>query len=126
MNITAVTVTPYLKDKLKAFVTITIDDCLVIRGIKVIEGRKGLFVAMPNRRRGTDNSFQDIAHPVTKEAREALEKTVLSAYFAVMSHHNGDAPLPGRPQGAILSEDGEDPIGDSDGDQGADSSRSPF
>jgi stage V sporulation protein G len=79
MRITAVSIKLFEKDKLKAFATITIDDCLVVRGIKIIEGRKGLFVAMPNRRR-SDDSFQDIAHPVTVEARQELERLVLDAY----------------------------------------------
>lgn len=79
MRITAVSIKLFEEDKLKAFATITIDGSLVVRGIKIIEGRKGLFVAMPNRRR-PDFSFQDIAHPVTMEAREELERIVLEAY----------------------------------------------
>lgn len=79
MRITAVSIKLFEKDKLKAFATITIDDSLVVRGIKIIEGRRGLFVAMPNRRR-PDFSFQDIAHPVTVEARQELERIVLEAY----------------------------------------------
>ena len=71
----------YPQDKLKAFATITIDNWLAIRGIKIIEGKKGLFVAMPNRQRA-DSSFQDIAHPITAEARAVLEKAVLSAFAA--------------------------------------------
>lgn len=79
MNITAVRIIMYPKDKLKAFATITIDDWLAIRGIKIIEGKKGLFVAMPNRQRA-DSSYQDIAHPITPEARAVLETAVLSAF----------------------------------------------
>jgi stage V sporulation protein G len=79
MRITAVSIKLFEQDKLKAFATITIDDCLVVRGIKIIAGRKGLFVAMPNRRR-PDFSFQDVAHPVTVKAREELEHIVLEAY----------------------------------------------
>ena len=79
MKITAVRIIMYPKDKLRAFATITVDDWLAIRGIKVIEGKKGLFVAMPNRQRA-DSSYQDIAHPITAEARAELESAVLSAF----------------------------------------------
>jgi stage V sporulation protein G len=79
MNITAVRIIMYPNDKLRAFATITIDNWLAIRGIKIIEGKKGLFVAMPNRQRA-DSTFQDIAHPITAEARAALETAILSAF----------------------------------------------
>src|SRR5262245_11256428 len=88
MNITSVRIIMYPKDKLRAFATITIDDWLAIRGIKIIEGRKGLFVAMPNRQRG-DSTYQDIAHPITAEARATLEGAVLSAFAACAAAGNG-------------------------------------
>ncbi len=81
MEITDVRVSLRDEEKLKAFVTITFDDCFVVRGVKVISGNDGLFVAMPSRRK-PDGTFQDIAHPIHREMRERLEETVLAAYDA--------------------------------------------
>ena len=66
---------------LRAFVTITFNDCFVVHGLKVIQGTKGRFVAMPSRPR-RDGTHQDIAHPITKEYRAYLEAVVLGAYEA--------------------------------------------
>src|SRR6056297_35606 len=79
MEITDVRI--YLRDneKLKAFVTVTFDDSFVVRGMKVIDGNKGRFVAMPSRRRN-DGTFQDIAHPINKDMREYIEEKVFEAY----------------------------------------------
>ncbi len=79
MEITEVRVTIRTDDKLKAFASITFDDCFVIRGLKVIEGNKGLFVAMPSRRR-PDGSFQDIAHPINNTMRDKIEDKVIGMY----------------------------------------------
>ena len=79
MEITEVRVFPVNEEKLKAFVTITIDDCFVVRDLKVIEGNNGLFVAMPSKKR-KDGTFRDTAHPVNNETRELIEKRVLAAY----------------------------------------------
>ncbi len=114
------------KNKLRAFVTITFDDCFVIRDIKVIEGNKGLFVAMPSRRvkdpcpkcnhrndKGSkfcgqcganiegvtsrtphieegeerENEHKDIAHPITLECREYIQKAILDAYDKEKTKH---------------------------------------
>ena len=80
MEITEVRVNLQDEDVLKAFVTITLDDEFVVRGLKVIQGTNGRrFVAMPARRK-KDGTFQDIAHPINRETREYLEERVLSAY----------------------------------------------
>lgn len=79
MEITEVRVFPVNEERLKAYVTITIDDCFVVRDLKVINGNNGLFVAMPSKKR-KDGTFRDTAHPVNNETREAIEKKVLSAY----------------------------------------------
>jgi len=81
LRITDVRVRPYSKadDKLKAFATITIDDCFVVTDLKVIQGKKGLFVAMPSRKR-KDGSFKDVAHPLNQETRDEIEGRVLKAY----------------------------------------------
>ncbi len=79
MEITEIRISVRNDNKLKAFASITLDNMLVIRGLKIIEGAKGLFVAMPSRRR-PDGTFQDIAHPINNEARAWLEKKVIAAY----------------------------------------------
>jgi len=80
------------EEKLKAFVTITFDDCFVVRGVKVIRGHQGLFVAMPSRRR-PDGTFQDIAHPILSEMRERLEEQILAAYEAALNEPQPATPL---------------------------------
>lgn len=79
MQITEVRVFPVDEEKLKAYVTITIDDCFVVRDLKIINGNNGLFVAMPSKKR-KDGSFRDTAHPVNNETRKMIEEKVLSAY----------------------------------------------
>ena len=79
MQITEVRIFPMNEDKLKAYVTVTFDDCFVIRDLKVILGSEGLFVAMPSKKR-KDGSFKDIAHPLNNDFRELLEKQILAAY----------------------------------------------
>lgn len=85
MEITDVKVSPVNNDeRLKAFVTITIDNCFIIKGLKVINGTKGLFVAMPSRKR-KDGSYKDIAHPLNSETRRILEEKVLGEYEKELS-----------------------------------------
>lgn len=79
MNITEVRVSLREDAKLKAFASITLDNCFVIRGLKIIEGKTGTFVAMPSRKR-KDGEYQDIAHPINNEAREEMERIVLAEY----------------------------------------------
>lgn len=79
MEITEVRVNLQHEEVLKAFVSITLDDEFVIRGLKVIQGMDGRFVAMPARKK-KDGTFQDIAHPINRETREYMERMVLAAY----------------------------------------------
>jgi stage V sporulation protein G len=79
MKITEVRITLRDDGKLRAFASITLENCFVIRGLKVIEGNSGLFVAMPSRRR-PDGTYQDIAHPINTETRDMLEREVLQVY----------------------------------------------
>ncbi len=79
MQITEVKVFPVNEERLKAYVTITIDNCFVIRDLKVIRGHEGLFVAMPSRKR-KDGQFKDIAHPLNQETRSAIEEAVFEEY----------------------------------------------
>ncbi|WP_242341170.1 MULTISPECIES: septation regulator SpoVG [Anaeromyxobacter] len=91
MEITEVRVFPVNEEKLKAYVTITLDDCFVIRDLKVINGNTGLFIAMPAKRR-KDGTFKDIAHPLNTETRERMERTILAQYEREV--HKGAAPRP--------------------------------
>jgi stage V sporulation protein G len=79
MDITEVRIYPVNEDKLRAYVTITLGGCFVIRDLKIIQGNGGLFVAMPARKR-KDGNYKDIAHPLNVAARERLEGAVLAAY----------------------------------------------
>ncbi len=79
MKITEVRISLCDEDRLKAFANVTFDSEFVVRGLKVIEGRNGLFVSMPSRRR-SDGTYQDIAHPITSEMRSKLEAEVIAAY----------------------------------------------
>ena len=68
--------------KLKAVVSITIDDEFVVHDIKVIEGEKGMFIAMPSKK-AMDGEYRDIAHPINSDMRNMLESKVLAAYDAI-------------------------------------------
>lgn len=65
--------------KMKAIVSVTFDDCLVVHDIKVIEGQSGIFIAMPSRKM-PDGRFRDIVHPINVKSREVIESAVLGAY----------------------------------------------
>jgi len=65
--------------RMKAIVSVTLDDVFVIHDVKVVEGNRGLFVAMPSRKT-PDGEFRDIAHPITTSARELIQSAVLQAY----------------------------------------------
>jgi len=65
--------------KLKAYVTVTFDDCFVVHNIKVIEGKNGAFIAMPSRKTKT-GEYKDVAHPINSEFRSKLQSDILSAY----------------------------------------------
>lgn len=80
MNITDVRVRKISKEgKMKAVVSVTIDDEFVVHDIKVIEGDKGLFIAMPSRR-SSDGEYRDVAHPINTSTRERLQEVILEAY----------------------------------------------
>lgn len=70
--------------KMRAVVSITLDDALVIHDIKVIDGEKGLFIAMPSKK-ASDGEFRDIAHPINSQTREMIQTTVLAAYRKSLS-----------------------------------------
>lgn len=65
--------------KLKAYVTVTFDECFVVHNVKIIEGKTGMFIAMPSRRTKT-GEYKDIAHPICPEFRSKLQEKILAAY----------------------------------------------
>jgi len=80
MNITDVRVRKIEKEgKMKAVVSITINDEFVVHDIKVIDGETGLFIAMPSRR-SADGQYRDIAHPINSQTRNELQELILDAY----------------------------------------------
>jgi len=91
MEITQVKVFPVHEDKLKAFVSVVFDHCFMVNDIKIIQGKDGLFLSMPSRRKKT-GEFKDVAHPLNNETRRLLEERVLTEYRQMV-----DDPTPRRP-----------------------------
>ena len=84
MQITDVRIRRVEKEgKMKAVVSITIDEEFVVHDIKVIEGEKGLFIAMPSRK-AADGEYRDIAHPINSETREQIQKLILEKYQEIV------------------------------------------
>jgi stage V sporulation protein G len=80
MQITDVRIRKVEKEgKMKAVVSITIDEEFVVHDIKIIEGEKGLFIAMPSRK-AADGEYRDIAHPINSETRERIQRLILEKY----------------------------------------------
>lgn len=86
MEITEVRVTLRDEERLKGFANVTFDNAFVIRGMKIIQGNEGFFVAMPSRKR-PNGSYQDIAHPVNREMRRLIEEKVIEAYEMELKEH---------------------------------------
>lgn len=99
MKITDVRIRKVAKDgKMKAVVSITLDGEFVVHDIKVIEGEKGLFIAMPSRK-ASDGEYRDIAHPINSSTRDTIQMTILEKYQeslveAVESNQDKIAPQP--------------------------------
>ncbi len=91
MQITDVRVRKVTKEgKMKAVVSITIDDEFVVHDIKVIEGEKGLFIAMPSRK-ASDGEYRDIAHPINSGTREIIQNIILDKYQAALLESGEEA-----------------------------------
>lgn len=89
MTITDVRVRKIAKDgKMKAIVSVTFDNEFVVHDIKVIEGEKGLFIAMPSRK-AADGEYRDIAHPINSETRSMLEEIILKSYEETVLQEEG-------------------------------------
>jgi len=86
MEITDVRVRKILQEgKVKAIISITIDDAIVIHDIKLVEGQKGLFMAMPGRKIA-DGQFRNIAHPISQEVRDMLQNLLLDKYHEALEN----------------------------------------
>lgn len=90
MEITEVKVFPIQEEKLKAFVSIVFDHCFMVNDIKIIQGRDGLFISMPSRKK-KNGEFKDVAHPLNNETRRTIEEKVLAEYDRVLQER-GDPP----------------------------------
>jgi stage V sporulation protein G len=118
MEITEVKVFPIQEEKLRAFVSIVIDRCFMVNDIKVIQGRDGLFISMPSRRK-KNGDFKDIAHPLNNDTRRMIEERILTEYEGVVGERvarrvhraEGDAaadgPIPVAHPPAIMQQGGQ-------------------
>ena len=94
MDISEIRITLRDDNKLKGFASITLDNAFVVRGLKIIEGASGLFIAMPSRKR-KDGTFQDIAHPINMATREWMENQVIAVYRQEIQRvESGEIPPP--------------------------------
>lgn len=89
MQITEVKVFPIQEEKLKAFVSVVFDACFMVNDIKVIQGRDGLFISMPSRKK-KNGEFKDVAHPLNNETRRMIETQILAEYERTLAE--GGAP----------------------------------
>jgi stage V sporulation protein G len=107
MEITEVKVFPIQEEKLKAFVSIVFDQCFMVNDIKIIQGRDGLFISMPSRKK-KNGEFKDVAHPLNNETRGMIEEKVLAEYDRVLEERGEPRAERGeRAQRPPSSSDGE-------------------
>ena len=99
VEITEVRVSIRNDDKLKAFVSITLNNSFVVRGLKIIRGNSGVFVAMPSRKR-PDGQHQDLAHPINDATRKYLTEIVMAEYERELANPSGHAGPPSEEQHA--------------------------
>ena len=123
MQITDVRVRKIAKEgKMKAIVSITLDNEFVVHDIKIIEGEKGLFIAMPSKK-ATDGEYKDIAHPINSSTRENMQRIILESYEKALaepeeavkeeaavesacSEKDEPKPVPGEPEASARAEEG--------------------
>jgi len=91
LEITEIRVNLRDEEKLKAFVHVTFDNAFIIRGLKIIKGKDGLFVCMPSRQL-PDGTYKDIAHPIVDDFRIKLEKEILDKYHEELSKQVEEKP----------------------------------
>jgi stage V sporulation protein G len=83
-------------DKLLAFANVTFDNAFAVRGIKIIQGNNGPFIAMPSRKMA-DGTYKDVAHPINAETRQMLEKAILDEYHKTLK----EAPAAAREEAPV-------------------------
>lgn len=81
MEITKVTLRPVAMNKVVAIASIVIDDCFVVHDLRIVDGDKGLFVAMPSRKL-PNGEFRDICHPINSDSRNVIQESVIAAFLA--------------------------------------------
>ena len=93
MRVTDIRIRKMLQEgKMKAIVSVTLDDAFVVHDMKVVEGQNGLFVAMPSRKMA-DGAFRDVAHPISQEARDVIQSSVMAAYYQSLAEsQSNDTP----------------------------------
>lgn len=89
MEITDVRVFPIADEKLRAFVSVVLDGCFMVNDIKVIQGKDGLFISMPSRKK-RNGEFKDVAHPLNQQTRQRFEERILGEYQACLD--GGERP----------------------------------
>ncbi len=99
MDITKVTLRPVAMNKVCAIASVVIDDMFVVHDLRVVNGDKGLFVAMPSRRLPS-GEFRDICHPINSDARSMIQRAVLEQFESDGGVDGFAAAVAPRPQGA--------------------------
>lgn len=101
MQITDIRIRKIAKEgKMKAVVSVTFDNAFVVHDIKVIDGEKGLFIAMPSRK-ASDGEYRDIAHPINSDTRDIIQKSILQEYEAIMA--SGGRGNSRRSRGSVIN-----------------------
>jgi stage V sporulation protein G len=108
MEITEVKVFPIQEEKLKAFVSIVFDQCFMINDIKIIQGRDGLFISMPSRKK-KNGEFKDVAHPLNNETRRMIEEKVLAEYDSAL-RERGEPPADRGERASRAAHDGHEAL----------------
>ena len=103
MEITQVKVFPVEEEKLKAYVSIVLDDCFLVSDLKVIQGPNGHFISMPSKRK-KNGEFKDIAHPLNRETRELMERRILEEYQRTLAQKPATPPAHAEEEQKVPSE----------------------
>lgn len=106
MEITDVRVFPIADEKLRAFVSVVLDGCFMVNDIKVIQGKDGLFISMPSRKK-RNGEFKDVAHPLNQQTRQRFEERILGEYLACRD--GGERPVADDRGTAPMATDGNEP-----------------
>jgi stage V sporulation protein G len=112
MQITEVRVFPVDEEKLKAYASIVLDACFIVNDLKVIEGKRGLFISMPSRRRKR-GGYRDVAHPLNNETRRMIEESVLAEYQRALGEAGVGARLAPRDEDLPDDEGWHEPAAES-------------